>query len=430
MRLELIPLADAVLPLIRSTSRDLWRYSAANEQGRRMHDGVELLHLAVDDPAALVAHGIRTPTPRQVYTVVHKALASAIRVIARADDSAGIIGDACRALIDLHPRAAAAAEVPQSKLADWVYDFHFDDAVDYFVLDPVAYAPALGDKGLARLRTRIDALRVQIPPVDFDERFPPHDHRQFVVQWFDKRFAVLAGDVEAIVRTHLRDGGVAAWYENVAEALEEIGEIDLAIGWAERASMFDRGHQSQRAAERWWRLLGAHRPFDLPAAARTIVERWPSAASGARLVAVVGDDALDDVQAALESWPAELVRFQLDAMRDPRLAWQSAHRLALADDGVWATLAKAYLPLDPLAAIQVQVRLVATSLQDADTRRYRPAAREIVTIRSSAIQAGSTEALAVVDTAVADLRERYKRRPSLIDAFDRAGLPCSPNSSE
>jgi len=122
VRLELIPLADAVLPLIRSTSRDLWRYSAANEQGRRMHDGVELLHLAVDDPAALVAHGIRTPTPRQVYTVVHKALASAIRVIARADDSAGIIGDACRALIELHSRAAAAAEVPQSKLTDWVYD--------------------------------------------------------------------------------------------------------------------------------------------------------------------------------------------------------------------------------------------------------------------------------------------------------------------
>ena len=121
MRLELIPLADAVLPLIRSTSRDLWRYSAANDQGYRMHDGVELLERAIDDPAALVAQGIQTPTPQQVYTVVHKALASSIRVIARADDSSGIIGDACQRLIDLHPRAAARAGVSPAKLADWVY---------------------------------------------------------------------------------------------------------------------------------------------------------------------------------------------------------------------------------------------------------------------------------------------------------------------
>ena len=423
MRLELIPLTDAFLPLIRSTSRDLWRYSAANDQGHRMHDGVELLELAVDDPAALVAQGIQAPTPQQVYTVVHKALASSIRVIARADDSSGIIGDACQRLIDLHPRVAAQAGVSRAKLADWVYEFHFDDEVDYFVLDPVAYAPALGDEGLRRLRGRIEALRAQLAPADPNDRFPRLDHRQFVVQWFDKRFAVLDRDVEAIVRTHLRDGRVAAWHEDVAEAMEEIGEIDLAIAWAQRASMFDRGHQSQRAAERWWRLLGEHRPLDLPAAARTILERWPSAGNGARLVAVAGDGTVDDVQTTLASRPAELVRFQLDTMRDPALAWGTAHRLALSDDGVWADLARAYLPLDPVAAIEVQLRLVATSLQVADTRRYRPAARDLVNIRRSAIAAEGTAALAVVDDAISDLRARYRRRPSLIDALDHAKLP-------
>lgn len=418
----LVSLSEAVLPLIRATSRDLWRYAVANEQGGRMHEGVELLKVALKIPDALPSRGIREPTPRETYTTTHKALTGAIRVIARADDSAGIIGDACRALIELHPRAAALAGVPEIKLADWVYEFHFNDDVDYFELDPVAYAPALGEKGLARLRARIDSLRTEIPAIDPSERFPRHDHRTFVVEWFDKRFAVLDRDHDAIIRSHLRDGRVTAWHEDVATAFEEIGETALAIEWAERATLFDHGHQARRAADRWWRLLQEHRPGALPDAAETIFCRWPTAGTGARLVAVTGEDAIDSVQEALAARPAELVRFQLDTMRNPQLAWASAERLALGDAGVWADLAKAYMQVDPIAAIEVQLRLVAETLTEANTRRYRPAVRELATIRKTAVTS-SAEAIVVVDDAIADLRDRYRRRPSLIAALDRARLP-------
>jgi len=61
-----------------------------------------------------------TEEPTTVYAVTHKALASAIKVIARADDSSGIIGDACRRLLDLHPKAAAAAKVSTDELIDWM----------------------------------------------------------------------------------------------------------------------------------------------------------------------------------------------------------------------------------------------------------------------------------------------------------------------
>lgn len=47
-----------------------------------------------------------------VYAVTHSSIASAIKVIARADDFSGVIGDACRRLLELHPKAAAAAGVP------------------------------------------------------------------------------------------------------------------------------------------------------------------------------------------------------------------------------------------------------------------------------------------------------------------------------
>jgi hypothetical protein len=128
-------LADAVLPLIR-TRADLSRWSASNAHGRQMHEAVDILEAAIP-----------TTDSAEVYTVTHKALASAIKVIARADDSSGIIGGACRRLLELHPRVAAAAQVPAGNLVDWMMRFQFDGDVDYFEIDPVAYAPALGKSG-------------------------------------------------------------------------------------------------------------------------------------------------------------------------------------------------------------------------------------------------------------------------------------------
>src|SRR5699024_9212883 len=107
---------------------------------------------------------VGTADPGEVHTVTHKALASAVTVIGRADDSAGIIGDACRRLLRLHPKTAHAAQVPAGQLVDWMVKFQFDGPVDYFVLDPVAYAPALGDKGVAAYRSRLDEVREALSP--------------------------------------------------------------------------------------------------------------------------------------------------------------------------------------------------------------------------------------------------------------------------
>ena len=118
-------LADTVLPLIR-TRADLSRWGAANAHGSEMHRAVDVLEQAR-----------ATTDAAEFYAVAHAALASAVKVIARADDSSGIIGDACRRLLDMHPRAAAAAGVSPSRLVDWMIRFQFDGVVDYFELDPV-----------------------------------------------------------------------------------------------------------------------------------------------------------------------------------------------------------------------------------------------------------------------------------------------------
>ena len=90
-------LADAVLPLIR-TRADLYRWSLANAHGRDMHEAVDILEAALP-----------TTDPVEAHRVTERALTSALKVIARADDSSGIIGDACRRLLALHPTTAAAS---------------------------------------------------------------------------------------------------------------------------------------------------------------------------------------------------------------------------------------------------------------------------------------------------------------------------------
>jgi hypothetical protein len=47
----------------------------------------------------------------------------------------------------------------------------------------------------------------------------PNRHERWVLDWNDRRLAVLDHDVDAIIRTHARDRRIAAWFKDTAEAL-------------------------------------------------------------------------------------------------------------------------------------------------------------------------------------------------------------------
>ncbi|MFD6856279.1 DUF6880 family protein [Rhodococcus sp. NPDC060090] len=406
-------LSEAVLPLVR-TKTDLHRWSAANAHGRRMHEAVDILESAIPTTDAV-----------EIYAVTSMALASAIRVIARADDSSGIIGDACRRLLELHPRVAAVAKTPQGKLVDWMMKFQFDGEVDYFEIDPVAYAPALGDQGMADYRTRLREVEAGLGarPSEGERWSSPHSHEWFTLDWNARRLAILDRDIDAIVRTHARDRKVAAWLEDTAEAFEEIGEIDLAIEWAKQATDFDRGHQSLRAADYWCGLLEKHRPDDLLDARLLVFRRWPSSAAASRVYKSAGEawpEYSDEVLSVLAANPSDSVAFALVTLRDARFAWSLAHSLGLGDDRTWNELAKAYEKVEPLAVLPVHRRLVENELVEAGAQHYRLAARRLAKMRTLA--AGSDEAVAV-DDFIAELRGTHRRRPRLQQEFDRAGLP-------
>lgn len=407
-------LADAVLPLIRTRS-DLYRYAASNAHGRDMHEAIDILEAAIP-----------TTEPAEIYAVTHKALASSLKVISRADDSSGIIGDACRRLLEIHPRAAAAARTPVGKLIDWMMRFQFDDdEVDYFELDPVAYAPALGEVGMAGYRRRLAEVEAKLGPRPSPDELwtSGQAHEWFTLDWNAQRLAVLDHDIDAIIRTHAKDRKVAARLADTAQAFAEIGEIDLAIDWARQATEFDRGHQSRAAADYWCGLLAAHRPAEELDARLSVFRTWPSSTTAGRLhhaAANAWPGYRDEVVATLAANPREAVIFALLTLKEPEFAWNLAHSLTLDSDDAWSELVKVYEQVDPIATLPIHQRLVEHELVRTGAQHYRLAARRLATMRR--LSAGS-EKSAEVNDLIADLRQTHRRRPRLQQEFDRAGLP-------
>ncbi len=234
---------------------------------------------------------------------------------------------------------------------------------------------------------------------------------------------MLDRDVNAIIATHARDRRVAAWLQDTAEALAEIGEIDLAIDWAKQATDFDEGHQSRRAADYWCELLDDHRPQESRDARLLVFRRWPSSTTAARLHAAAGSswpDYRDEVMDSLARRPRDAVLFVLLTLKDVRGAWDLAHSLTLTDGDVWKELVKKYEKVNPLAVLPVLQRLAVDELVEAKVQNYRFAARRLAKMRKLA---AGTERATPVETLIAELRETHRRRPRLQQEFNKAGLP-------
>ena len=402
-------LADEVLPLIRS-SGDLHRYRAANEHGSQMHEAVDILEEAVGVEDASVVHD-----------VCQRALMSSLRIIMRADDSSGIIGDACQRLIALHPVTATAAKVPVARLVAWMIKFQFDEECDFFTLDPVAYAPVLREAGIARYRAEL--ARRQSDLAGCAQARDGYSHERFVLEHNARRLAVLDRDVEAIIATHARDGSVSAWALETAEAFVEIADVERAIDWARRAALMPPEHQAVRAGRLWRDLLAEHHPGEVLPSSLELFERWPTQSTAAQVHAAAGDrwpGLQQQVVGRLMGRPWEAVAFLLRQLADVDSAWQVADEHAdLMGAGLWGELADARGLSHPDEAVPVLVRLADDELRETGARYYRVAANLLVRARRFAVAAGQGDDF---DAVIRELREVHRRRPRLQQEFDRAGL--------
>jgi len=345
--------------------------------------------------------------------LIERAIGRVVKVILQADDSDGMIGDVARELLDLHAQACDASVADPVKLARWMVRFCFHDQ-DFFEVDPVRYASALGDLGLAAYRREVSARREM------------GDH-SFAAKYATERLAILDGDVDTIVV--LLGGQFDRPYDfiRVAEAMEELGRDDDVLHWARRgiaetsgwqvAQLYDlaAGIQSRRGenqvllqlrSDQHHRMPSA-RSYDLLRQAAERVGVWQSEREAARAVLAEHDrSGLVDV---------------LLADHEPDAAWEVA--TAEPDWNVgerrWIRLAEAREDEHPDDALKVYLRLADRELETTGRAAYTRATK---ILKRAARVAASADRTTEFTEHMRMLRDQGRRRPTLIAMLDKAGL--------
>lgn len=346
---------------------------------------------------------------RSLVELLQRAVGHVVKVIMHADDSDGLIGDLARELLALHARACDAGAADPAELAAWMVRFGFDDQ-DVFELDPVRYANGLGETGLVAYRDAVGARR---------------DGGSFAVRYARERLAILDRDVDAVVR--LLGGDLTTPYQfiRVVEAMRELGLDHEALAWARRGIAQAGGWQVSQLYDLACDVQRGE-PLDVLALRRAQHERMPSSSTYRALRAAAE---------ALDAWPLEQDAARATLQRaDPRgfvdallgddevkRAWSAAiaaPRDALGSD-LWLRLAERSERDRPADALGVYQRIADEVLERADRRAYRSAARILERAQAVAQAAGELDTFADYLTR---LRERHRRRPTLIAILDKANL--------
>ena len=355
----------------------------------------------------------QTAPSRELLKLVELAINRVVKVILHADDSAGTIGDLARQLLETHEQICDAGVADPKALAKWMVRFGFDDQ-DFFAVDPVRYSTALGDDGLAVLRCAVDG-RSATPDPDF------------AVRYTQERLAVLDGDVDRVVE--LLGGDLTGTYQfiRVAGAMVELGLSDEALAWARRGIESTSGWQVAKLYDIAAGVI-ADRGDDVAVLdlRREQHQRMPSSTTYALLkTAAASTDGWPTEEAdAREVLAARDIGGLVDALLadgDIDAAWDAATAADTTDlgDQRWARLAEARETTEPAAALGIYLRLIDSTLQTADRRAYRSAAKQLKRAQKAAAAAGLSEEF---DEHLAALREQHRRRPTLIEILDKAGL--------
>jgi uncharacterized Zn finger protein len=349
----------------------------------------------------------------ELLGLIERAIGHVVEVILQADDSNGEIGAIVAALLELHVLACDAGVDDPLKLARWLVHFTVDDQ-DFFVLDPKRYAGALGETGLAEYRKEIERRRRA-------------GEQPFALRYADERLAVLDGDVDKIIR--LLGGNLTSPYQfiRVTEAMVELGRDDDALAWAQRgiaetdgwqvAQLYElaagvslrRGSSSEVLRLRWeeHRRMTSSTTYALLREAAEAAGVWEVERSSARAV-LEAEDLGGLVDALL-----------LD--REPEAAWRVTEDHPDWDPGqrLWRRLAESRESSHPADAMVVYFKLADVELETTGRTAYTRAA---VLLREARRAADAADRRQEFSEHVAALRERFRRRPALIEILDRSAL--------
>ena len=351
---------------------------------------------------------VRTSPSTELVELLQRAVGHVVKVILHADDSSGLIGDVARELLIVHALACDAGVADPVKLAAWMIRFRFVDQ-DFFEVDPVRYASALGEDGIAAYRQAVAA-------------HPGGD--SFAARYARERLAVLDGDVDAIVKLLGGDLSTPYRFVRVAEAMAELGRDDETLAWTARGIAETHGWQTAKLYDLACAVHAKRgHPLEVLALRRAQHERMPSLSTYGTLRTAAD---------AMAAWPLErdaaraaLQRTDLRALVDAllsdgesSLAWDTAPSDEIGAD-LWLRLAESREAEGPADALAVYQRVADEVLERADRRAYAAAVRILKRARAAAQSAG---ALTEFTEYITHVREQYRRRPTLIAMLDKSNL--------
>ena len=353
-----------------------------------------------------------------------RALTRLRSITQHADDSSGSIGDACQRAANLYARSCREGKPEPVKLAKWLVKFR-DESPGWPNVTLADFADAFDDKALKTYRAAVAALDVRDAGKDHFKRFE-----------LDLMLLELAdhdGDVDRAVQ--LLSSGDHPRFAAIAQRLLRVGRHEEALAWVDRGVAAGRVSSRMQSGDFWmageWvaRLyLDEGRPEDALAALRDQFAREPSVSTYVQLTQFADElgRGRAEREAAWETAEHQARRFSHGAL----LIELALHEGDL--DRAWS-VADRYRPghgLDKLAAASAEIYpertldLYASQLPEllthSDPRSYKKVADLLLTMRRVAEPAGLVE---VVDRQVRAIRAEYVRRPSMMAALDRAGLP-------
>lgn len=378
-----------------------------------------------------LAQEVATAPTAELIVLLQRAAGHLAKVILRADDSNGMIGGLCQQVLDLHRQACLSGAADPRALAKWMVRFTVKDQ-DFFVVDPVAYVDALGDKGLATYRRELAKHSQTAEPDEPVSRraafirnlYDPFPN--FATKRLNERLAIIDRDVDRLVELLGGDLASPHQFTAVTEAMLELDLTDDALAWARRGIAETSGWQVAKLYDLAAGLLAdADEDAEVLALRRHHHERAPSASTYQALAAAAEP---------LHVWTAEIDRARaVLAERNPTgyidallAEGDSSEAWAVASSGdvdvapsQWERVAEAREATDPGDAMVVYLRLADGALVDTGKRAYQVAIRHLKAARRAAESAEMTIAFA---RRVAALREAQLRRPSFITMLDKAKL--------
>ena len=339
------------------------------------------------------------------------------------DDSAGIVGDDLRTLMDLYARACRAAPPDARQLAVWLVSRQLDGP-GWPAIRLKEFAEALGQRGLAEV-ARLTA-----------ERAATADPDSWAAQWgirdLREQLAGVSGDVDAHVAVLAEDLRGAHRYGEIAEVLRACGREDDAERWARKGlAEHPSGYQADQLRDQLvGLLLDRGMNADAVAVRREIYQRRTihqdylklrHTAQQANQWADLGGWALNLLRDRGRADPRYVTELISVLIREDLLgeAWAAA----MANPGQipesqWFQLIELREKDHPADVIRPYQDLIELGLERAaDKYRYPKAIKTIGRLQDAYHRAGDDAGLAAY---AADLRQRHRRKTSFITKLDNA----------